>query len=243
MDGYYAYNLNRPVDQSVGLRGVNVNSDSLQFSAAKLSFNKPTTGPNTVGYRLDLVFGPLADSFLVPYEPVQGISVQRNVLNGYLSYSVPVGKGLNIDVGKFTTFIGAEVFDTFDNWNYQQGVLVGVVYAFGFGKEDREWRLHEVERVVFRQEHIECETETMTVPNLTIGIVEAAWRVKPNFIALLPELQSLLGESGLRDLKTRLGEMCRCMLVLLRNGPAIRLEPCTTTYARDRGRITRVNFS
>jgi hypothetical protein len=27
------------------------------------------------------------------------------------------------------------------------------------------------------------------VPNLTIGIMEAAWRVKPNFIVLTPELQ------------------------------------------------------
>src|SRR5262245_15410903 len=58
VDAYYAYNLNEPEDQSVGLRGVNVNSNSFQFSVAKLSFNRPTTGPNTLGYRLDLVFGP-----------------------------------------------------------------------------------------------------------------------------------------------------------------------------------------
>jgi Putative beta-barrel porin-2, OmpL-like. bbp2 len=131
VDTYYGYNLNRLADQSVGLRGVNVNSNSFQFSAAKLSFNKPTTGPNTVGYRFDLVFGPEADSFLIPYEPIQGgFSVQRNVLNGYLSYSVPVGKGLTVDVGKFTTFIGAEVFDTIDNWNYQQGVLFSWAQPF-----------------------------------------------------------------------------------------------------------------
>jgi hypothetical protein len=130
VDAYYGYNLNEPEDQSVGLRGVNVNSNSFQFSVAKLSFNRPTTGPNTLGYRLDLVFGPQADSFLIPYEPIQGISVQRNVLNGYLSYSVPVGKGLNIDMGKFTTFIGAEVFDTIDNWNYQQGVLFSWAQPF-----------------------------------------------------------------------------------------------------------------
>ena len=49
--------------------------------------------------------------------------MQRNILNGYVSYSVPVGKGLNLDFGKFTTFIGAEVFDTIDNWNYQQGIM------------------------------------------------------------------------------------------------------------------------
>jgi len=124
VDGYYGYNLNEPEDQSVGLRGVNTNHNSFQFNAAKLSFNRPLAGPGTFGYRVDLVYGPLADSFNVPFEPANaGFSVQRNILNGYVSYAVPVGRGLNIDFGKFTTFIGAEVFDTIDNWNYQQGIL------------------------------------------------------------------------------------------------------------------------
>ncbi len=111
-----------------------------------------------------------------------------------------------------------------------------------FRKKDREWRFHEVEKLVFEQDQIKCEVEAVEVPNLTIGIVEAAWRVKPNFIILPPELQKLLGEPGLKDLKVRLGEMCRCTLILLRNGPAIRLEPCTTTDSLDRGQLIRVNF-
>jgi hypothetical protein len=58
------------------------------------------------------------------FEPATaGFSVQRNILNAFVSYSVPIGKGLNLDFGKFTTFIGAEAFDTIDNWNYQQGTL------------------------------------------------------------------------------------------------------------------------
>jgi hypothetical protein len=127
VDSYYAYNLNEPADQSVGFRGVNTNHNSFQFNAAKLSFNRPTNGGNSLGYRLDLVYGPLADSFNVPFElPVAGRStdsIQRNILNAYVSYTAPIGRGLNFDFGKFTTFIGAEVFDTFDNWNYQQGIL------------------------------------------------------------------------------------------------------------------------
>ena len=124
VDGYYAVNLNDPADQSIGARGVTTNHNSFQFNAAKLSFNRALTGPGSLGYRLDLVYGPLADSFNVSFEPANaGFSVQRNILNGYVSYSVPVGKGLNLDFGKFTTFIGAEVFDTIDNWNYQQGIM------------------------------------------------------------------------------------------------------------------------
>jgi hypothetical protein len=106
-----------------------------------------------------------------------------------------------------------------------------------FRRKDREWRFHEVEKVVFEQDQIRCEVEAVEVPNLTIGIVEAAWRVKPNFVVLIPELQETLGKAGLQDLRTRLGEMSRCMLVLLGNGPTIRLEPCTTTNSPDRGQV------
>ena len=127
VDTYYGYNVNRPADQSVGFRGTNFNHNSFQFNAAKLSFNRPTNGPGSLGYRLDLVYGALADSFNVPFElPVEGRShdsIQKNILNAYVSYTAPVGKGLTFDVGKFTTFIGAEVFDTTDNWNYQQGIM------------------------------------------------------------------------------------------------------------------------
>ena len=127
VDSYYGYNINKPADQSIGFRGTNFNHNSFQFNAAKLSFNRPTSGPGSLGYRLDLVYGPLADSFNVPFElPVEGRShdsIQKNILNAYVSYTAPIGKGLTFDVGKFTTFIGAEVFDTIDNWNYQQGII------------------------------------------------------------------------------------------------------------------------
>lgn len=134
VDSYYGYNLNRPADQSIGFRGTTFNHNSFQFNAAKLSFNRPTSGPNSVGYRLDLVYGPLADSFNSLYEfPAAGRpqdSIQRNILNAYVSYTAPIGKGLTFDVGKFTTFIGAEVFDTVDNWNYQQGVMFAYAQPF-----------------------------------------------------------------------------------------------------------------
>ena len=134
VDSYFGYNANKPADQSIGFRGTTYNHNSFQFNAAKLSFNRPTSGPNSVGYRLDLVYGPLADSFNSLYEfPVAGRtqdSIQRNILNAYVSYTAPVGKGLTFDVGKFTTFIGAEVFDTVDNWNYQQGIMFAFAQPF-----------------------------------------------------------------------------------------------------------------
>ena len=110
-----------------------------------------------------------------------------------------------------------------------------------FRRKDREERFHEVEKLVLEQDQIECEVEGVEVPNLTIGIVEAAWRVKPNFVVLTPDLQKMLGNTGLKDVRTRLGEMSRCMLVLLGNGPTLRLEPCTTTDSPDRGQVISLN--
>ena len=107
---------------------------------------------------------------------------------------------------------------------------------------DRERRLQEVKRQVFQQDQVLCETESLEMPNLTIGIVEAAWRVKPNFVVLMPGLQEALGKAGLTDLKTRLGEIGRCMLVLLRNGHVVRLERCNTTGDAGIGRVIHARF-
>jgi hypothetical protein len=111
-----------------------------------------------------------------------------------------------------------------------------------FRKKDRRWRFHEVEKLVLQQDQIECEVEAVEVPNLTIGIVEAAWRLRPNLIVIMPELQERLGKSGLTELKTRLGEMGRYMLVLLKNGPIIRVEPCNTVDSLDAGRVIHAKF-
>jgi hypothetical protein len=112
-----------------------------------------------------------------------------------------------------------------------------------FGNQDREWRLRQVEKVVFQYDHIPCETETVKVPTLSIGIAEAAWRVKPNFVALTPELQDRLGTAGLRDLRKRLGEMGRCMLILFGKGPALQLEPCSPADSANIGQVIRVTFN
>ena len=111
-----------------------------------------------------------------------------------------------------------------------------------FSRKDREWRLQEVKRQVLQQDQVQCETASLEVPNLTIGIVEAAWRVKPKFVVLMPGLQEALGKAGLKDLKIQLGEMGRCMLVLLRHGHVVRLEPCNTLDSPDLGRVIHAKF-
>lgn len=111
-----------------------------------------------------------------------------------------------------------------------------------FRHKDRVWRLRQAEKVVLQQDHIPCKAETVEVPTLSIGIAEAAWIVKPNFVPRSPELQERLGTVGLKDLRSRLGEMGRCMLILFGKGPAMQLEPCSPNDSAELGQVVRVNF-
>jgi hypothetical protein len=49
--------------------------------------------------------------------------VAQYLKEGYLSYIAPIGKGLQIDDGKFVTPVGAEVIETNQNWNYSRSLL------------------------------------------------------------------------------------------------------------------------
>ena len=48
----------------------------------------------------------------------------------YVSYLAPVGKGLQVDFGKFVTPMGAEVIESKDNWNYSRSILFGYAIPF-----------------------------------------------------------------------------------------------------------------
>ena len=71
-----------------------------------------------IGYKVRLNFGHADDDL---HRPPDGD--YKNVEEAYGSYLAPVGKGLQIDVGKFVTNAGAEVIEAKDNWNYSRSLL------------------------------------------------------------------------------------------------------------------------
>ena len=48
----------------------------------------------------------------------------------YASVLAPVGKGLEIDAGKFVTPMGAEVIESDANWNYSRSLLFNYAIPF-----------------------------------------------------------------------------------------------------------------
>ena len=74
-------------------------------------------------------------------------------------------------------------------------------------------------------EHLRCATGEVRAPNLVLGIIEAVWRVQSRTIILLPEMQTRLGQSGLRNLRNRLSEIQDVVLILPGRGLEMKIDP------------------
>ncbi len=93
----------------------------------------PEASNSRTGYHIALGFGQ-AMNVVNSSEPKAGLGFDQYLKEAYFSYLAPVGKGLQVDVGKFVTPHGAEVIETKDNWNYSRGILFSYAipyYHFG----------------------------------------------------------------------------------------------------------------
>ena len=129
VDGYYSYNFNTPITRKAGPeRTFDVQHNSFSLNLAELSFTKVPTADSRGGFRLDLDYGPTQD--IVNATEPGGVGVWRNIGQAYLSYQADVGKGLQIDFGKFVTPFGYEVIKTKDNFNYSRSLLFTLAIPF-----------------------------------------------------------------------------------------------------------------
>ena len=129
VDVYYGYNFNRPAGDNTPLRNFDIKHNQFALNLAELALEKKPTSDSRIGYRMDLDFGPTTD-LVHSFEPNGGSETFKNIQQGYLSYLAPVGKGLQIDVGKFVTQHGAEVIETKDNWNYSRSLLFALAIPY-----------------------------------------------------------------------------------------------------------------
>lgn len=120
IDGYYGYNLNTPVGGVSLLRAYDPTSNSFNLAQANVVVERApdVDAGRRYGLRLDLQFGQAT-------ETVQGSAANelrpqayRNILQAYGAYVVPVGKGLTVDFGKWTSALGYEGHYAKDQINY-----------------------------------------------------------------------------------------------------------------------------
>lgn len=122
VDTYYMYNANTPASRTAGLRSFDANSGQFALNMVELVIDKaPDAAASRTGYHVAVGYGQAMDAMYASV-PVQ-TEFDKYLKEAYFSYLAPVGKGLQIDVGKFVTPAGAEVIETKDNWNYSRGIL------------------------------------------------------------------------------------------------------------------------
>ena len=144
VDGYYGYNSNQPANRTTALRNFDINSDQFSLNMIELIADKaPDPAASHAGFHISLGFGEAMNlvnstetgSPNAPTTPVGGPVVSnfdQYLKEGYLEYLI--GKKLQINVGKFVTWNGAEVIESKDNWNYSRGLLFSwAIPYFHFG--------------------------------------------------------------------------------------------------------------
>jgi len=122
LDGYYEYNFNAPVGRVNLLRAYDVLSNNFSLNQASIIFEH---APNLDegrrwGARVDLQFGQATDTLQGNPTNEPRPDIYRNIFQAYGTYIAPVGKGLTIDFGKWSSSIGIEGNYTKDQNNYSR---------------------------------------------------------------------------------------------------------------------------
>jgi hypothetical protein len=122
LDTYYEYNFNDPVGRVNLLRAYDVLSNEFSLSQASvvLEHAPDVAAGRRWGGRLDLQFGQATDTLQGNPSNEPRPEVYRNIFQAYGTYVAPVGKGLSIDFGKWSSSLGFEGNYTKDQLNYSR---------------------------------------------------------------------------------------------------------------------------
>ncbi len=122
LDGYYAYNFNSPVGRVNLLRAYDVLSNNFSLNQASVIFDHApdVAQGRRFGARLDLQFGQATDTLQGNPANEPRPQVYRNIFQAYGTYVAPIGNGLTLDFGKWSSSLGIENNYTKDQMNYSR---------------------------------------------------------------------------------------------------------------------------
>jgi hypothetical protein len=122
LDGYYAYNFNSPVGRVNLLRAYDVLSNNISLNQASVIFEgaPDVSRGRRFGARLDLQFGQATDTLQGNPANEPRPQIYRNIFQAYGTYIAPVGNGLTLDFGKWSSSLGLENNYTKDQMNYSR---------------------------------------------------------------------------------------------------------------------------
>lgn len=122
LDTYYEYNFNNPVGRVNLLRAYDVlsNEFSLNQASVVVEHAPDLSAGQRWGGRFDLQFGQATDTLQGNPSNEPRPDIYRNIFQAYGTYIVPLGKGIDLDFGKFGSSIGIEGNYTKDQLNYSR---------------------------------------------------------------------------------------------------------------------------
>jgi hypothetical protein len=129
----YEYNTNQPESRLNQFRVFDFNDNDPQLDMAQLVIQRAIEKPKQFGFRFNLIAGSGVPEITAAYGLFRnchtGIAHHVDIPEFYLSYIVPLGKGLRFDAGKFATHMGSEIIGGYDGYNdeFSRG------FIFGFG--------------------------------------------------------------------------------------------------------------
>lgn len=95
--------------------------DGFNLDVAKLTVESPLDESQwAAGYKVDLLFGPDANSYGTTSSAAVGGSSDFAIKQAYVALRAPVGNGIDFKMGVFDTIVGYEVFDPGSNPNYSR---------------------------------------------------------------------------------------------------------------------------
>ena len=127
VDARYTYFSTKP-EGDAQFRNFDTRHNQFGLSMAQLWLAKAPTSDSRGGFKVKLSAGP-ATTIVQSLEPGAS-NVLQNIEEGFISYLAPLGKGLQIDAGKFVTQHGAEVIEAKDNWNYSRSLLFALAIPY-----------------------------------------------------------------------------------------------------------------
>jgi putative OmpL-like beta-barrel porin-2 len=108
IDGHHGYNFNAPVGHVNLLRAYDVTSNSFNLNQVNLVVEHLPAIESRFGGRVDLQFGQATETLQGSGVNEQRPQVWRNLFQAYGSYLAPIGSGLQLDFGKFSSSLGNE---------------------------------------------------------------------------------------------------------------------------------------
>jgi hypothetical protein len=135
-EGFYEYDANHPDDRVIPLRAYDTRANvfGMQQAAFVIDDAPDVDKGRRYGMRLDFQFGQAISVLQGNPSNEPRPELYRNVWQAYGTYMFPVGKGLQVDFGKFASNLGYETNYAKDNFNFSRAYLFNFLpyYHTGF---------------------------------------------------------------------------------------------------------------